>query len=277
MSTALTLHPQHPGILSVCVYRDGQCLACTENADTAFPQYSVTKSLVSLGIGILCAQGRLTPDTTCGSMLPIPGGHPLGSVTLRQLLTMQAGFTKELLFADRRTAPDYLAVCLADPLTGSGFLYNNACAYLAGAMAAQAAGERFDCFLQRRILTPAGIGACGFEYAPDGAMFGASGLVCSTRDLARLGTAVQQGDLWNSAWLSQALACQVHTGTYRDYGYFFWKDESCSFMSGKWGQKCYLYPDGLVIAVNSLMKTGDTVRAYVREELSALLEENYDI
>ncbi|MBQ8927743.1 MAG: serine hydrolase [Oscillospiraceae bacterium] len=273
----LTLHPQHEGVLSVCVMKGEVCLARTENAGEDFPQYSITKSLVSLGIGMLCAEGKLSLETTVGQLLPVPVSHPLFKVTLEALLTMQAGFTRELLFADRREASDYLAVCLDDPLTGSGFLYNNACAYLAGAMAEQAAGERFDLFLQKRILTPCGIGACGFEYTPDGGMFGASGLVLSTQDLAGLGIAVQEGVLWEDSWLHRALSCQVSTGTHRDYGYFFWTDAACSFMSGKWGQKCYLYPGGLVIAVNSEMKAADTVRTYVDGTLFPLLEEYYDI
>ena len=248
-----------PRVLAAAVWQDGECLAATAGTDVPRPQYSITKSLLMLTIGILCDEQRLRLHDTVGALLGTPQDAPLSRVTLEQLLTMRSGLTQKILFADRRGCPDYLEACLGTPVGMSVFRYNNADAYLAGRMAEAAAGEPLDGFITRRILTPLGITAHALEYDPQGRFFGASGLVLTLDDLAKLGQAVLDASVCSRMWLQTAMAAHTPTDDGRSYGYFLWTDGVSAYMSGKWGQKCVILPERrAVIVLNSEMPENDT-------------------
>ena len=247
----MKLNLQDPKIKAVVVMQNGEILTETECSGELFPQYSITKSLVSLAVGMLLEEGRLTLETTVGALLDTPAEAPLSAVTLSELLTMRSGLKSKLLFADRRTCPDYLAACLAQEVGEKTAHYNNADAYLAGRMAETALGEPLEDLIVSRIFTPLGITRYDFEHDPQGQFFGASGLMLSTRDLAKLGEAVRTGELFPQSYLIQATRTQTHIDG-EGYGYFFWTEPEGFHMSGKWGQKCFVLPkERAVVCINA--------------------------
>lgn len=238
-------------IHAAVVMQNGRIIAEYGQPDVLYPQYSITKSLVSLCIGFLIGEGRLSLRSTVGEVLGTPKNALLSDVTLRRLLTMRSGIREKLLFADRRRCPDYLAACLAQEIMEQRAQYNNADAYLAGRMAGAACGKPLESFIISRIFQPLGIERYDFEHDPQGHFFGASGLMLSTRDLARLGESVRKGGLYPEEYLRQATQAQTQIDG-RGYGYFFWNDGEYYSMSGKQGQKCYVFPrENAVIAMNS--------------------------
>ena len=268
-----TILPDDLRIRAACVMQDGECIAATADIDTVYPQYSITKSLVSLVIGMLCSEGKLRLQQTVGELLGTPADAPLSRIPLEALLTMRSGIRDKLLFADRRDCPDYLAACLAQEITAPRFQYNNADAYLAGRMAEAAADEPLAEWIVRRIFRPLGIEHFRFESDPQGHFFAASGLQITTRDLAKLGQSVLDAGLYSRAWLQTATALHTCSDDGRGYGYLFWADGESCYMSGKWGQKCVILPAyRAVIAVNSEMPDNEHSLQYAMT-LTSYLED----
>ena len=258
-------------IYAAVVLQNGHIIAEYGHPDALYPQYSITKSIVSLCIGSLIDEGRLSLRSTVGEYLDTPKDAPLSGVTLERLLTMRSGIREKILFADRRGCPDYLAACLAQEIKEQPAQYNNADAYLAGRMAETAYGKPLEDLIISRFFEPLGIVSCDFEHDPQGGFFGASGLMLSTRDLAKLGESVRTGELSPREYLRQAVQAQTQIDG-RGYGYFFWNDGECYSMSGKWGQKCYIFPQqNAIIAMNSDHGDVDTA---LRETILPLLRGN---
>lgn len=262
----------YPEIRSVVVMKNGSIITEISQADILYPQYSITKSLISLAIGLLIAEGKLTLQSKLGEFLPIRQDMPHAGLTLEALLTMKSGLNEELLFADRQNCPDYLAACLAQQLGEPKFFYNNANAYLAGIMAEKAAGEPLADYIVRRIFTPLGITEYKFEYDPQGGFFGASGLMLKTRDLAKLGNSMLSLELYPEDWLRAALIPHAVSRDGKCYGYFFWMHPDYYYMSGKWGQRCTIIPRmNAVVAVNAEMKENENINTFVRDEIMPIL------
>ncbi len=272
------LTPENPEILSAVVMKDGEIIAETEQTGELYPQYSIMKSLICLLIGRLCAEGQLTPKTKIGQLLHI-GASPISGITLDALMTMRSGLEHKLLFDDRHSCPDYLAACcqmnVIKPEEDEEipFLYNNACAYLAGRMVEEEDGRPLDQQIANYIFKPLGITEYEFEYDPQGHVFGASGLKLKTEDLAKLGQGIMTNKICSKPWLKAATKPRVMTPERIPYGYFFWVLANDNFyMSGKWGQKCFVLPQyHAVIAVNSNMQEKDTSNNYIIRQLLPLL------
>ena len=259
---------EHPEIKAAVVMKNGKILAKTESAEKLYPQYSITKSLLSLCIGILIDEGRISLESTVVDYIDLPKDAPLAQVTLEDLMTMRSGLTQELLFADRKSCPDYLAACLACEMGKGRFHYNNADAYLAGRMAETACGMRLSDFIEQRIFTPLGIRQFDFEYDPQGHFFGASGLMLSTLDLAKLGNSVLSGELYPKEFIHEATRPHTISDKGKGYGLFFWIHPDYFYMSGKWGQKCVMLPKSQrVICVNAEDQENRIVSGFIRNEL----------
>lgn len=273
------LTPDNPEILSAVVMKNGEIIAETKQTDKLFPQYSIMKSLIALVIGRLCAEGQLTPRTTVGQVLHT-GNAPVSGISLDELMSMKSGMEQKLLFEDRNSCADYLKACCEMSLKksedgqGREFLYTNACAYLAGRMAEAEDDLSLKDQIINYVFKPLGITEYGFEYDPQGHVFGASGLQLKTEDLAKLGQGIMDGRICSPQWLKACTRPRAVSDTGMPYGYFFWVLSDGFYMSGKWGQRCFVLPNyQAVIAVNSDMKQKDTVNGYIIRELLPLLAE----
>ena len=268
----MKLHLQQPEIKAAVIWKRGEILAESEHSGELYPQYSITKSVLALAIGMLLAEGKLSMTSTVGELLGTPKTALLSDVSLDSLMTMRSGIAAECLFADRHERDNYLEACLAQNIVPARFQYNNADAYLAGRMAEAAAGEALGDFIARRIFSPLGIVRYAFETDPQGHFFGASGLQLSTMDLAKLGVSVLSGELYPSAFLRDATRPHTVSKQGKGYGLFFWLHPDYWYMSGKWGQRCVMLPHSrAVIAVNADDPENRIVPDYIRGTLMAIV------
>lgn len=265
------LKPDNSEILSIVIMKNNKIIAETQQTEILYSQYSIMKSLVALVIGKLLDNQKLTLKTTVGQVLNT-GNAPISSVSLEKLLSMQSGMQEKLLFADRNTCADYVKACCEMPLKNKQeFLYSNACAYLAGRMAEEQEKISLQDLIINYIFKPLDIKNYHFEYDTQGHVFGASGLKLKTEDLAKIGQGILNNKICSVQWQRNFSSTHAISNEGKSYGYFFWILSDGFYMSGKWGQRCFMLPEyQAVIAINSNMQTQDSINNYMIQELLPL-------
>ncbi|MGS0688830.1 serine hydrolase domain-containing protein [Nakamurella sp. GG22] len=250
--------------------------------------YSVTKSVMSMLVGIAIGEGLISSlDRSLAELLPThvsimaPG---VGAVTLRQLLTMTGGITG----VDGRSPgypadADWTARTLATPLekpAGSELIYSDYGAHLISAILVEATGKSVLDYAREKLFNPLGISTepaaqpyvseaelqsydstPGFGWAtdPQGLNLGHSGLKITAPDMIKLGTLYLQQGQWDgkqlvpAEWVRESTSKQVANDW--SYGYLWWLpplDDHPRFAALAWaGQVLEVVPDlNLVVAVS---------------------------
>jgi CubicO group peptidase (beta-lactamase class C family) len=193
------------------------------DADTAFRICSMTKSFIAMAVLSLRDEGRLDIDAPLGEIASdlqalAQAGADAPEVTVRQLLTMDAGLPQDDPWADRLMADDnawvsaelFVRGATRSRTPGTAFEYSNYGWAALGRVVEAVTGERHQDVVRERILQPLGLGATVWSagdlppqqvatgYRPagdgfaaevplaDGGYFSAlGGLYSSVRDLAR--------------------------------------------------------------------------------------------
>jgi CubicO group peptidase (beta-lactamase class C family) len=136
------------------------------NSATLFQVGSITKTFTSAGMALLADEGLVAFDDPVAKHLPEFGartGLDADAITIEHLLSHQAGFDGDHLFAQKSADLNELhnAQRLFDP--GTGYSYNNAAFSIAGLVIEQVSGEPFDHFLRRRLFKPLGMHSACFS------------------------------------------------------------------------------------------------------------------
>ncbi len=193
------------------------------DADTAFRICSMTKSFMAMTVLSLRDEGRLDIDAPLGDVAPAlrafaEAGPDAPVVTVRHLLTMDAGLPQDDPWADRLMAEDsdwvaeelFARGATRSRTPGTHFEYSNYSWAALGRVVATVTGRRFQDVVTERVLGPLGLRstvwsagdlpaeqvATGYRPAgegftaevplADGGDFAAlGGLYSSVRDLAR--------------------------------------------------------------------------------------------
>jgi CubicO group peptidase (beta-lactamase class C family) len=193
------------------------------DADTAFRICSMTKSFMAMVVLALRDEGRLDIDAPLGEVAPdlrelAQAGPDAPPVTVRQLLTMDAGLPQDDPWADRLMAEDrdwvrttlYARGATRSRAPGTAFEYSNYGWAALGRVVSVVTGQRHQDVVRERVLEPLGLSstvwsatdlppqriATGYRPAgdgftaevplADGGDFAAlGGLYSSVRDLAR--------------------------------------------------------------------------------------------
>lgn len=125
---------------------------------------SITKNFVAAAVLVLESRGRLRLGDRLADRLPDVPADKSG-ITLEQLLCHTAGFATDIPDGlDAATRDEVVRAVLAQPLTaspGAGFHYSNAGFDLLAAVVERAAGEPFDTFAARELLSRAGLTRSG--------------------------------------------------------------------------------------------------------------------
>ncbi|MDX6599422.1 MAG: hypothetical protein QOE87_3309 [Gaiellales bacterium] len=137
------------------------------DADTAFRICSMTKSFVAMTVLSLRDEGRLDIDAPLGEVVaelaPLAEAGPdAPSVTVRQLLTMDAGMPQDDPWADRLMAEDGAWVTEAlfargatrSRAPGTAFEYSNYSWAALGRVVATVTGQRHQDAVRERVLDP---------------------------------------------------------------------------------------------------------------------------
>ncbi|MBE7057004.1 MAG: serine hydrolase [Ruminococcaceae bacterium] len=230
--------------------------------------YSQCKSIVSLAIGCLYDQGKISPNTKIvdilGDIVPLGSRLKFKNLTVEHLLTMRS----TVLFneASAMTTTDWVKAFFISGTTGEigvTFNYNSMNTYLLSYIIKVVSGENLSAFLDKNLFGPMGITDYYWETCPNGIEKGGWGLYIHPEDIAKIGQLVLNKGYWNgkplisSDWLSMATKIHCSTpdtfGKY-DYGYHIWvREDNNSFLfNGMLGQNVMGFKDSGILVVSNM-------------------------
>jgi CubicO group peptidase (beta-lactamase class C family) len=159
------------------------------DADTVFRIASMSKSFTASAVLLLRDEGRLVLDDLAEKYVPELAGWPVVTgdsdrVSIRQLLTMTAGFPTDDPWGDRQQGlplEDFAALLAggvsANWAPGTRFEYSNLGYAILGLVIAAASGMDYASFVRTRLLEPLGLTRTGFAARE----FGSAGLAVGYR------------------------------------------------------------------------------------------------
>lgn len=221
--------------------------------DIRYPIYSASKSFVSSAVGIASDEGKLSIDAPLYEFLekkyldfvPAEQLDNFKKLTFKRFLTMSVQG-----YPFRPEGDDWLENSLSQIIDYSlppAFSYSNIPAYLVSAACENAVGEHLIKYLTPRFFEPLGIEDPVYMNCPQGHFYGASGMELTVHELSRLGQLyLQQGviegkRILSQQWINEAVSSSI-SNKEGGYGYFIWTNGKNFRISGKWGQKCLVYP-----------------------------------
>jgi CubicO group peptidase (beta-lactamase class C family) len=245
---------------------------------------SVTKSVVSMAVGVAIQQGLIDGyDQPIRELLPdyddIFQAEPeKGEITLRHLLTMTAGLAwddKDPSSQKRdgillHSASDAARYVLEKPLVdkpGSRFLYSGGATQLLATILSEVGGESTDGFIYHELLHRILIEQYEWTFLSDGSVDAAGGLFMRARDLAALGQLYLMNGDWNGRlimspeWVQDSFQPWIASSTKTArYGFQWWmypysprgsstRPYGLIVGSGYGGQKLFIVPELDLVAV----------------------------
>jgi CubicO group peptidase (beta-lactamase class C family) len=231
--------------------------------------FSITKSVTSAAIGIAIADGRIhsvDEPLTRFFRRELVGTPPrTGRLTLRELLTMTAGFPDEAARVHALlNGPRPTHALLTRPRTGTQgqFAYDSGSAQLVADAVAKAEQMPLAQLIRKRLFRPLGIADdTSWPADADGNSWGWAGLRLTARDLAKLGYLYLHRGRWHgtqilpAAWVDTSTAEHIHLQTppFIGYGYFWWRlrvaQQAAYAALGAGGQVLLVVPDRDLVAV----------------------------
>jgi CubicO group peptidase (beta-lactamase class C family) len=232
---------------------------------TKFETYSVTKSVISMLVGIAVSQGYIgTVEKLFGDFLPeavsAAEDQRMGEVTMKQLLTMTAGFSDSQATGKNILLKLVTLRKLTHP-PGSKWEYDNGSAHIVSAILHRTTELPARVYGQDVLFRPLGIRGGAWPSDAEGITLGSTGLTLTVRDMAKLGELYLREGVWEGRqivpkiWVDLSTRDRVDTDDPNvGYGYFWWIDREAKGYAaiGFGGQVIAVYPErDLVVAVTS--------------------------
>jgi CubicO group peptidase (beta-lactamase class C family) len=242
---------------------------------TPLLSWSMAKSVLHAGIGLLVADGQLELDEPA----PVPSWHqherdPRATITLEHLLTMRDGldFTEdyvdagvsdviEMLFgAGKDDVAAYAEARSLAHAPGMRFNYSSGTSNVVAAIAGRCTGSgaAFVDLLRRRVFDPVGMASADPRLDDAGTFIGSSYVYATARDFTRFGLLYLRDGMWNgqrilpAGWVDHARRLRSVDEEGNGYGAHWWvvDDDQGSFRaSGYEGQAILVCPGLDVVAV----------------------------
>lgn len=224
-------------------------------------QYSSSKTLVSMAVGIAIDENRLRLEDRVANFfidyLPDTVSVRLADMTVRDLLTMTSGIKPDWAMRSRGT--EWIRTFLSKPVInepGEVFAYDSMVTYMLSAIVQKVTGKKTLDYLQEKLFTPMNITKVNWEESPEGVNTGGWGLHIQSESLAKVGQMwLQQGEwegqqLISKEWIGQMSAKQANGGDY-GYGFQTWQ---CAYPTavradGALGQYVIVVPEKDVVIV----------------------------
>jgi CubicO group peptidase (beta-lactamase class C family) len=213
---------------------------------------SVTKSMTAIVIGIAIGRGELPSASV--SVLDYVKGYEIDHlderkrrITLEDLLTMRSGLEWDewtYPVGDSRNSvtqleesDDWIQFVLDLPMAhepGEVFVYNSGAAQLLSVIVKEATGLAIDAYAEEYLFQPLGINEYYWKKTPGGWPDTEGGLYLRAEDLAKIGSLVLHGGVWEgeqivpAAWIVEMTSPQVADVAPQDpgwndgYGYLWW-------------------------------------------------------
>jgi CubicO group peptidase (beta-lactamase class C family) len=143
------------------------------NSATLFQVGSITKTFTSAGLLLLAHEGLVAFHDPVAKHLPelsATTGLDANAITIEHLLSHQAGFDGDHLFAQKSGDLAELRNAQRFFEPGTGYSYNNAAFSIAGMVIERISREPFDRFMRRRLFEPLGMDSACFR-ADDAIMY----------------------------------------------------------------------------------------------------------
>lgn len=258
------------------------------NPDDLLPVHSVTKSVMSILVGIALGQAAFNSlDQHLGDLLPealAPGVDPrVREVTIRHLLTMSSGFDPTSIGALPPSARLW-AWSLHRPMLdapGQQFNYDNGASHLLSVILTRAIRQDPRRFAQQHLFGPLGIENYAWLLDDEGNLQGSSGLSLPARDMAKIGSLYLRSGRWNGKQLVPETyvteATQQHNPggspvRAADYGYLWWitrppGETAAYFAAGIGGQLIYVVPARDLVIVIAGDASGAGGRRLINQEI----------
>lgn len=259
------------------------------NKDFNHRMYSVTKSFVSVAIGLLVEDGKISLDDKIISYFPdkISGdvGEFLKEQTIREMLTMTTvGLHKEWYNEGAYDRTEfYMKNAWGKRPSGTAWEYDSAGSQVLCALVERVSEKRLFDFLNERIFTHLGaFKNATILKAPNGDSWGDSALICTPRDLLSFARFVMNYGtyngkrLMNDEYLREATSYKVdnstnchYTSKSLGYGYQFWRTVGNAFaFVGMGDQMAICFPNEDFIFVCTADNQGnDCSRDYIITQL----------
>lgn len=247
--------------------------------------FSVTKSYITTGIGLLQDMGMLSVEDPILKFFKkdeLPDGMDpkMEQVRVRHLLNQTMGLGEGFLFeSDRYThgTDNWLAYTLSQPLAyepGTRFTYSNSHFYLLSCIIHRVSGLTAEWFLRNYLFAPLGIEDYVFASCPRGETQGGTGLYLSTADNAKFGVLYLNNGLFggkrvlSEEWVREATRDQVGLPGQSVYGYGFWMNDVGYEGNGAYRQMILVAPEKqLVLAAHAFTDDYDFIGLLCRHGL----------
>jgi CubicO group peptidase (beta-lactamase class C family) len=270
-----SLAEKYPGLRALVIAR-GNCIAFeyygkNVSAETQSPVYSVTKSVLSILVGIAIDEGYLRLDQKLREVFPEAfdeNTDPLArDITVRDVLTKTEGFAEtspgDFKVSDGALGKEMWRSMLnrrvAYP-SGTHFRYDGVGSDLLAVVLSRAIKRDAGDFAKRKLFDPLGIANYTWYADSDGYLHGESGLHLTARDMAKIGILYLQHGRWGDTQIVSADYVRDSTTRHNDggppvnasYGYQWWisKNGNVFFASGLHSQLISVTPKtDLVLAI----------------------------
>jgi len=160
---------------------------------------SVTKSITSLGFGILVTQAKLNIDQPVADFYPEWNQENKRDITIRHLLTHTSGML-DSDFGLVESTENIVRLALASDLThpvGTHYVYNNKAVNLLAGIAEKADGRSLDVMMQQELFDPLGINDVKWPKDNADHPYVMAFLQMKPADLAKIGLFVLNKGTWN--------------------------------------------------------------------------------
>jgi CubicO group peptidase (beta-lactamase class C family) len=272
------LETTYPTVRAVVVSR-GDCASFEYyrkdiGANTRSPVYSVTKSVLSILVGIAIDKGYLRLDERLPEVAPDAFDDSVDprarDITIRDLLTKTEGFAESGIYATTASYPDadYWRWMLNRPIKyapGTHFSYDGIGANLLSAILSRAIKEDVERFAQTNLLNPLRISNYDWLSDASGHLLGESHLRLTARDMAKIGLLFLQHGRWDDKQIVSESFVEDSTTKQNDggpptnagYGFLWWISTTKTnlpafFAAGSGSQAIYVVPKlNIVVAVSA--------------------------
>jgi CubicO group peptidase (beta-lactamase class C family) len=255
----------HGGCIQFEYYKTGL------DAESRSPVHSVTKSVLSILVGVAVDRGYLRLDQKLSELLPEasnPAIDPrIRDITVRNLLTMTSGFDPAVTKIGVPTSEmwQWMLNREMSDMPGTRFNYDSDDVNLLSVVLTRAIRRSSLAFANETLFGPLGITNFNWLADSDGYLIASDNLSLTARDMAKIGLLYLQQGRWgdqqivSSDYVADSTAKHNDGGppTHAAYGYLWWVRPTAAgldafFAAGHGSQLIYVVPKlDLVVAMAS--------------------------
>jgi CubicO group peptidase (beta-lactamase class C family) len=227
-------------------------------AESRHRMYSVSKSFVSLAVGLMIGEGKLKLDDRVATYFPDKVPEPLdpylAQATVQDLLMMATPHSAtSYTSTDTDWAWTFFNKAPSHP-QGTIFSYDTAATVVLGTIVERLSGLPFLEYMRPALLDPLGFSKDAWCIeTPEGTSWGGSGVICTLRDMSKVANVCMNRGRWGDRqllpeeYVVAATSKQIdNTITFgkHGYGYQIWRIAQDGFaFVGMGSQLAYCFPE----------------------------------